>query len=195
MSDLIAVDIDGTLADIHRSLADKITRDYEVHLKKINAYPYGLEDISDWDFGPKIRKLGLKPKLCVDLLHDIWKEQWRYVPLMDLYVPETMSFLVKKYAAVDIVSSDERPDEIIKWLKLHSIKYRNFNKLNPEDKLKYDVLIEDNSALINKLNDSHLFLLKDRPYNRNVPQKDNVKRFNYFWEVPELLKSFDGKSL
>lgn len=188
MDKLILLDVDGTLADIHQPWLDRVNRDYRQQLVESGNYPYTFEDISDWDFGPKAKALGLGIKDCLGLVFSAWETGWSSVPLVDPSVPETVESLVATYGAVDVVTANKRPGEIQQWLSLYHIPCRDFLQGKEDVKLQYKILIEDDPTLPDKISPEQTLLLRDRPWNRDVKERANVIRFNYSWELPDLVE-------
>lgn len=188
MDKLILLDVDGTLADIHQPWLERVNRDYRQQLVESGNYPYTFEDISDWDFGPKAKALGLGIKDCLGLVFSAWEHNWSDVRPVDPDVAKTANLLVRKYGAVDIVTANEMEDEILQWLSLYNISCRHFLSGGSKVKLQYRILVEDDPTLPDKISPEQTLLLRDRPWNRDVKERDNVIRFHYFRELPDLVE-------
>ena len=175
----ILVDVDGTIADIHTIFSSKISSDFNT--------AFSVEDITDWNFGGKTRTLGIDVKTCIDIMHNLWRSDWESVPLMDSFVVDAMSSLKTEYK-VDIVTANESWESIKKWLLKNNVPHNNFLFHVNKHELDYDIFIEDNAQLHEKLRPSQILLLKDRPWNRSLKEKKNVIRFGSFDEVEGILK-------
>jgi len=174
----LGVDVDGTIADIHKPLIEKISDKYRIQLSK--------DDITDWNWGPLIRSLGLTGSDCVDMTDEIWATQWSMVPLTDEHVVAAFSELKAKYT-VDIVTSRMVESAVKKWLAQHEIRYDNFVLSKDKHELGYDFYVEDDPYLSAILPRGKVLFLYERPYNRNVPQGHNVIRFSSFADLPGLI--------
>lgn len=192
MDRLILLDVDGTLADTHEVWLKKINTDYHQELLDACEYPFTLEDISDWNFGPKSAAIGLDVKACDNITKVVWEESWDQIPLMDPYIPGVVEAILEKYVSVDVVTANDRTDEIEQWLAFQDISYRNFLLGRDDVKLQYQILIEDNPTLADKISDDQTLLLIDQPWNQDVVERENVIRFTYFWELPDLLETILG---
>ena len=180
----ILFDVDGTIADVHHLWAERLSATYERQLRERGAYPFTFEDISDWSFGPKAAMLGLSPQDCTDMIFQLWKERWREVPTVD----EGVSRAMQELAAFDIVTSDAQGQEIQQWLGEQRIPYRAFRQGGSSLKLTYDILVEDNPALAARIREGQHLLLRDRPWNRDIPDCAHVRRFHGSEELPDLIE-------
>jgi len=148
----ILVDVDGTIADIHTLFSSTISKDFNVN--------FSVEDIDCWGFGAKARNLGLDEKFCVNLVHELWKEKWEEVALIDTFVVNVLTEIKQKHT-VDIVTANESFESIRKWLSKNSVPHHSFIFHLNKHELDYDVFIEDNPDLHSKLKPHQTVLLKN----------------------------------
>jgi uncharacterized HAD superfamily protein len=174
----VGVDVDGTLANIHKPLIAKISDMYRIELS--------TNDITDWNWGPLIRRLGLTGSDCVDMTDEIWASQWSIIPLTDVDIVTALSS-IKEKCTVDIVTSRVVESAVKKWLAQHKIPYDNFVLSKDKHELDYDFYVEDDPYLAEILPPGRIVFLYNRPYNRNVPQGENVVRFSSFGQLPGLI--------
>ncbi len=180
------IDIDGTLADIHKLFAEKLSKEFNTS--------FSVEDITGWGFTGKAEILWLDTKYCVDLIHQLWTDNWKSVPLVDPLSIHILENLKSEYK-IDIVTATAVPEVLKSWGFNKKIPHDNFIVHENKHELDYDIYIEDNPNLYDKLKPSQLLLLHDRPWNRHVGNKTNVIRFNKFDEIVGILGSFNPKNI
>lgn len=194
MDKRILCDVDGTIADVHAIWLDIVNKRYHKQLDEKGLFPYLFDDISDWDFGPKAKGINLGVKDCIDLVHEVWEDYWRYVALTDVYIPATMQEISSSFGPVDIVTTDKCLDKIEKWLKQEHTLYDRLLHGKDEVKLTYKILIEDNPMLADRIRDDQVLFLRDRPYNRSVKEAHNVIRFHCSYELPDLIDNWISRN-
>lgn len=175
----IAVDVDGTLADIHKPLVEKIS--------DMNRIQLSTDDITDWNWGPIIRRLGLTSSDCVDMTDEIWTMQWRTIPLTDDHIVTALSS-IQANCILDIVTSRMVENSVKQWLAHYKIPYDEFVLSKDKQELDYDLYVEDDPYLSEILPPGKTLFLYNRPYNRNVPQGVNTVKFSSFDELPGLIR-------
>ena len=105
--------------------------------------------------------------------------------------------MLEKYE-IDILTA--RQDSLIemkKWLKTYRIHYKKFRKTNHYREGKIGILIQDgyyaivddNPLLAEDMNSETgiILLLYDRPWNRYIKERKNVKRVKSFSDVLHYL--------
>lgn len=172
----ITIDVDGTIADIHRMWAKKVSELYKTD--------FTLEDITDWNWGEKARSLGLTFDDCLNLYKRIWLDEWQSIPLTDPFVINTLNFLINEYD-VDIVSAELIEEKIKSWLDYNSIPYKKVIFTDKKSELSYDVFIDDNPELTKKLQSNRL-IIYNRPWNINVNGFERILKFS---EAPEAIEN------
>lgn len=181
----ILVDVDGTIADIHALFTKRVSDEFNTD--------FSVEDIKGWGFEGKAAELGLSTRACIDLLHKLWVDNWESVALLDASVGAVFNTLKQKYK-IDIVTASAVPEIINKWIIKNNIPHDSFIAHGSKHELDYDFYIEDNPNLHDKLKPGQMLMLYDRPWNRKVPEKKNVVRFNKFNQVINILEASE-KSL
>ncbi len=181
MGQKILVDVDGTIADIHSIFCDHISAKFGTQ--------FSVEDITGWGFEGKARELGLDTKSCIDLVHNLWLENWENVQFTDSSVKSVLAELKQDYT-VDIVTATAVPEVLNKWILKNTVPHNNFIIHSNKHELDYDIYIEDNPNLHQSLDGNKILLLKDRPWNRNV-KGSNVIRFSKFDEIVGILDQLE----
>lgn len=184
----IAVDVEGTLADIHKVFVDYVNIRFESKLKQLNCYPFISEDITRWDWGDKARSLGLSATDCVNLSGELWQTQSHLVPLTEDKLVRNLTELSKKYELHIVTARKIGAEQIKDWLADHRIPYKKFVYEMQKELLDYPIYIDDDPTLSERVSNSHqVQLLYDRPWNANVGYKPNVFRVCDFGEAESLL--------
>jgi len=176
----IALDLEGTIADIHTTFSKKIIESYRVN--------FSVEDINAWNWGEKVKSLGLSIQDCLDIRKNIWLQELESIPFTDETVRETIYVLTKKYK-VDIVTAIEKEaeDSARNWLSHNSINHLNLVFHNDKEELDYDLFIDDKPSLASKLPYDKL-IVYDRPWNRYL----NSQRV---YQLEEVVKKIDEQEI
>ena len=181
MSLRFAIDVDGTLADIHTPFLNELNKRYGTHFK--------LEDITEWGWGKIREEIPNIVEVFRMLSDEIWEKfLWRIKPI-EKDVNETIRELRKK-GKVYIVTSRNTIEAVKTWLFYYEIEYDGFFYTKPSSLKKLihvDYLIDDNPELARELKDFTLFLY-DRPWNRKIKENEQVIRINSLKEVCRYLK-------
>jgi 5'(3')-deoxyribonucleotidase len=158
MKAVIAIDIDGVLADIHSIVIQKIFQ------KKL-----GLKTTptpTKWDFFDEI---GITRKEFWRTYIELWSKEYDVIPLIEPDAPTIIAELRKTFS-VAIVSS--RPKETwfgtVLWLRLRGIQYDGLRLLPPKtDKAseEYNIIVDDNPELAQRCKN---VIIYDRPWNRGI---------------------------
>lgn len=188
----IAVDFDGTLARTADFICELINfRTGSNHTyKEINSWDYwenigkGKDFWDAYDFMDKNGRLLIKP--------------------YDNYVFESLRKINSlKWNEFHIVTAnnEEAANQIYNWVDTYGFfnedDYLRFNvhcigrKTSAEKlELDYDLYIDDNPglALEAKNYPNKTILLANAPWNKHVPNTNNVFRFQSWKEIPELVK-------
>ena len=168
----IVVDVDGTIAEIHRVMV----LEYGLHPRtRITHYDFFFEHGSKQKFFRVYKK--------------VWNEKFSKVRLTDKRIPYVFNELKKRNHEIIIASNrgnglEDTVSSLHKWLKNHNIPHDYIIITNShEHKFNLgDVLIDDNPNLIG-VNDDKLIIF-DRHYNRTNKDVLRIKRFK------ELLDLF-----
>jgi len=155
---MIAIDIDGVLADIHSVVIQKIQK--KLGLKETPPTP------TKWDFFDEI---GITKKDFWRAYIELWSQEYQLIPLIEPDAPTIVAELRKTFR-IAIVST--RPKETwsgtVAWLKLRGIQYDELRLLPPKtDKatLEYSIIVDDNPELAQRCKN---VIIYDRPWNRTV---------------------------
>lgn len=168
----IAVDLDGTLADIHSVFLEE--------LEKQDGINYNFDQVESYYFE--------KAPFSVEKFHKIARKNWknREIPVTDSSLPEDLNKLFDNHR-VDIVTArgDVNTKILRNWLEKKDIKFNNFVVDQEKTDLGYDVLIDDSPRYIGN---GMKILLYDRPYNRNVKTGKNSLRVKSFSEIRRYIE-------
>lgn len=163
----IALDLDGTLADIHSVFLDE--------LEKREGIKYSFEDLETYYFE--------KAPFSVQRFHEIARYNWRNrkIPLTEPSIPEKLEKLARENR-IDIVTArnDVKPEILENWLKSKDITYDSFVIDREKTHLDYDLLIDDSPTY---LGEGMKMLLYSRPYNRRVTPSGKDRRVKNFGQV------------
>jgi 5'(3')-deoxyribonucleotidase len=168
----IAIDVDGTLADIHTVLINIINATSE--------RKFTVNDITNWSF----EKTGLpiNDKQFLELHRLMWTTKWR--DIMPL-VSEGLLLELSKYYNIAIVTN--RPEEtvgpLVEWLGANfpNITYKLVANIVAHDKSEqsFSIYIDDSPSLAKKLalrNGGKVQYMRDAPWNRDAPQSPSLIR-------------------
>ncbi len=177
----IALDLDGTLADIIGLWLE------EYNIK--NNIKVSYEYITKWDFW---LNLGYTPTRFFKELSECWKS-WHKVKPIESNISLVVNNL-HRFGNVDIVTArdPESSEYAREWLKYHNIKYDNFILVaRGSDKayLEYDIFIDDspiNARKIASLNKR--ILLYDQPWNRDISNSSNIIRIKRLLDALDLIR-------
>ncbi|MFB6076213.1 MAG: hypothetical protein ABEK17_03660 [Candidatus Aenigmatarchaeota archaeon] len=155
----IALDIEGTIADIHTPYLEKFNEKY--------GTSYKPEDILGWGFE------GIKPDVdteeFIEETRRIWMNKKQKIkPIeksFDMYVKQ-----IKNNHTIDIVTERLDCDEkLLDWLDLHNLKkgkdYENLVVSDDKSQLKdsYDLYVDDNPTI-----NANNVIIFDQSYNRKI---------------------------
>jgi len=178
---MIAIDIDGVLADIHSVVIQKIQK--KLGLKETPPTP------TKWDFFDEI---GITKKDFWRAYIELWSQEYQLIPLIEPDAPTIVAELRRRYE-VHIMSS--RPKETFagtaSWLRLRGIEYDKLLLLPPlADKTEYIeeylFLVDDNPNFASR---SNKVILYDRPWNRHIEAKRRIRSLR---ELLEIVEPFDA---
>lgn len=176
----IALDLDGTLADIIGLWLNEYN--------KKNRERLNYHDITKWDFW---MRLGYTPSRFFTELSNCWK-RWKYIKPLE----EKVNYAVEqlhKFGKVDIVTARDPKSSIYakEWLKHYNIKYDEFVLVaRGSDKayLDYDIFIDDspiNAKTIAALNKT--VLLYNQPWNRDIKENNSIIRIKRLINALDLI--------
>ena len=176
----IALDLDGTLADIIGL--------WLAEYNKRSRERLDYHSITKWDFWTR---LGYTPNRFFRELSNCWK-RWRNIKPIEDKVGDAVNAL-HKFGRVDIVTARDPESSIYAkaWLKHHNIKYDQFVLVaRGSDKayLNYDIFIDDSPVNAKKIsNFDKMVLLYDQPWNRDVREVNNIIRIKQLADALDLI--------
>ncbi len=170
----IALDLDGTLADIQTVFIREYNRQKGTSLK--------LEHFDTYHFE--------KAPFELEEFHQIARENWKSkdIPLTDSSLPSHLKEIAE-YHTLDIVTArdDIKKEKLIEWLKSKNVPFESFIVDKKKTRLDYDILIDDCPKY---LGDGMKVLLYHRCYNQNAELPDNSSRVRDFEQVKKhILRS------
>lgn len=181
MSNLkIALDLDGTLADI----IGLWLREY--NKKSENRLEY--DEIDRWDFWVR---LGYTSDQFFKELSECWNRWMHVKPLED-----NISFIVERLSRlgkVDIVTARDPENNISvkRWLEYHEIPYNDYILVArgiDKAELDYDLFIDDSPINAKQIsNYRKMVLLYSQPWNRDLEENMYVRRIKYLLDAIELI--------
>lgn len=187
----IALDIEGTIANIHTLFIESHNSNYGAN--------FSIEDITNWDVGST--RLGVTSGDFLESVKKLWYENWENIQPTEKDLDKKLELLFNLHK-LDIVTNcvtlddaDKRllgKDNLLKWLKKYNIPYHNFVPLgmnNNKADLSYDYFIDDNPILAKEIESNGKFIfLYDRPWNKEIKESKYIKRVHGFSEIINFLK-------
>jgi len=176
----IALDVEGVLAvEIHsRAIA---------LLNKQKNTTYSIDDLEDWGF----ESLNATIPEVMALFDRVWMEQWKEMKCDG--DPKTINELCKVWKNVDIFTQRIGVDiPLNNWLTLHGLQNIPLVIRPPTHEktaLPYDIFIDDSPALAGEVirMDGRIQFLRERPWNRKVPEHERIIRVGNVNEAAILL--------
>ncbi|MBI4015909.1 MAG: hypothetical protein HY362_04290 [Candidatus Aenigmarchaeota archaeon] len=193
----LALDLDGTLADLHSVILPEVSAETG---KVITA-----NMITSWK--ALARYTGKS------------SEGWRYEQVWDKYKDrveviqpyerglDRLTERLGKVAEVDIVTAHEEGsrEPISEWLGLYGVKYRELVivplKSNKEELCRHGIFVDDSDSLARRIQEKQRVrrvtgdqerllecFLYDQPYNRGIENGNGVSRVRSLLEVVEILE-------
>ncbi len=184
----VAVDIDGTIADVHRVMLSEFNRK--------NGTDFSTYDIKDWGF----KSLGSSYAEMMPFYQDAWKNHHDQIPFVG---KASMILELSKYYTVHFLTSRSNDENSItggtekglsEWLTLHGIDSIPVVLCPPEvskTEFGYQIYIDDSPMFAKDIEKSRtsgegrILLLIDKPYNRDTRTGSNIVR------VPDVNFSID----
>ena len=179
----VAVDIDGTLADVIPMWVKVYNEEYNKNLdyKSVNKWAF-------WD------DLGISISEFFRIFSKAWS-RWEEIKPTEEDVSQTMDTL-SQLCSLDIVTGRTRDTlgYVKNWLKKHQIPYDSFVAVSMWERkirLPYEFYIDDSPDLarLAALN-RKIVLVYSQPWNRHVEEGPWVKRINNLSEAIEILKQW-----
>jgi 5'(3')-deoxyribonucleotidase len=184
----IALDLEGTIANIHAPFVDVYNKQYGTCLT--------VDNITGWAF--KGTKFESDVSYFFDVVRKLWIETPEKIPpteenlgqkLRELSIANTIDIVTSAVAC----DTHEGMQGIFRWCNKQSVSYRNFVNL-PEGKnkmdLNYNIYIDDSPKLAQCAKEYGKFVfLYDRPWNQNIKNSLFVKRVASLSDIKRYLKN------
>ncbi len=189
----IAVDYDGCLAKTMDFVCDLI------NFKTGGTHNY--KDIKTWTHWEDIG-LGKEFWDCYDFLD---KKGRLLIKPYDGYVFSALNKIESDNGKLNVVTANNEVaiNDITSWINYYGeydgdMKWLNFEvncigRKTAAEKLEldYDIYIDDNPHLAEAAQDflNKRILLANAPWNKHIPNSENVRRFESWDEIPKLIES------
>jgi 5'(3')-deoxyribonucleotidase len=178
----IAVDLEGTLADIH-------TPWIKLH-NAGHGTNYTLKDMTGWDFF-----FGSSTEDFFRDVKNLWLYSWREIPPTEKNIGEKLSVLSDAHI-IEIVTKSvaaaapKGTECIIAWQHAHKIPYHSvFLEHGSKFELNYDLYVDDSPKFAEQAKIYRKkVLLYDRPWNQSVKDNAYVKRIYSLSEISDHLE-------
>lgn len=171
----IAIDIEGTVADVHEAFLQWFNTKYDTN--------FTIKDIDNWNIAKT--KLGITTSEFIESLRKLWKQQCT-MTLTDSNIPKIIDRLIDSGHRIYFVTAHyEVAPQIIDWINKNRLKHSGFMAVkNTEVKkiLSFDLFIDDCPLLVESL--GHRLFLYNRPYNTNTKA---INRFTDFSELTNRI--------
>ncbi|MEM4248479.1 MAG: hypothetical protein QXH80_04350 [Candidatus Nanoarchaeia archaeon] len=198
MKPKLALDIEGTTIDLHTAVAEYINETYRDALIRLEIYPLLVEDMTEWGWGGKMKKLGLTNKEISELCDKLWCEKSFAMPPTEKDLPGKIAKLTEMYE-VDIVTGRNELENIRALLNKYGIlSYERMISEKQKERLGYFVYVDDDPTLCDRISSNQVQLLYRRPWNRCVKPRPNIIPVENFDDVLceaknllNMLKSFE----
>ena len=182
----IGVDIDGVILDLGSKVCEIFNSLYDT--------TYTKNDVKQWEF---FRDWEVPESIIYEIFEKAY-QQSSTIALIDDDAPHVLEKLYKLHD-LDLETARNKKFEShlvdrLDFLKIRKgVQYGNLIHVEPKPydakvELNYEILIDDNPNLMNSfiiLPEKRL-LLFEQPWNKNLEEKDNIKRV-YNWKQIERL--------
>ncbi len=162
----ISLDWDGTLTK-------NMDKWLEVYNKKNHTHKI-LSDMNRWCF---YEDWGLSYKEFIGIMEQVWK-QWQLLPPQEWDEGNILNRLKQKNQ-IDVVTGveDEYLYAVRSWCFMHNIPHDNLYHETDKSKLNYDIFIDDNPELAQKLlGTKKIMFMPSRPWNMRFVASQNIVR-------------------
>lgn len=183
----ISLDLDNTLAQ---------TMESTVHLYNQRfSTSYTIDDVTDWNWWNVFFPISSQHN-AKNTGYRLMDEAWLIGGIEPIPKFERVLELVGDDDLIDIVTGRETTPVpvLLDWLKRHRIPYDNFIVSTDKEDLDYDVYIDDDPRLAEKIKDRRgkVLILFDQPWNRHISSSRNVVRVFSWDDVVQQVKFLKG---
>lgn len=163
-----AVDLEGTLADVHHKFVDDYNETF--------GTDYTVNDIDVWDFCETPFDL----ETYLTHTERVWEDEWYNIPPTDYLNADFLNQMQARGDTIHIVTAREGVEEQMQdWLDMEMIPHDEFRVERDKHELGgYDRWVDDRPGLFRNL-DEEEGIIYDRPYNQNV----EGRRIGHFGEL------------
>ena len=178
---LVAVDIDGTLADVMPMWVKVYNEEYNRNLD--------YRSVNKWAFWGD---LGISTSEFFRIFSKAWS-RWEDIRPMEDNIAQTMNTL-SQLCTLDIVTGRTRDTlgYVKNWLKKHQIPYNRFIAVSVwarKIRLPYEFYIDDSPDLARLAAPNRkIVLVYNQPWNMHIKEGPWVKRINNLSEAVEIIK-------
>lgn len=177
----VAVDVDGTLADVMPMWVEVYNEEYSRNLD--------YRSINKWAF---FNDLGISTREFFRIFSKAWA-RWEEIKPTEENIAESMKTLYQ-LSSLDIVTGRSRDTlrYVKNWLEKHQLSYNRFVAVSAWQHkiyLPYEFYIDDSPDLARLASRSKkMVLLYNQPWNVGIKEGAWVKRINNLGEAIEILK-------
>jgi len=178
----VAVDVDGTLADVMPMWVKVFNEEYSRNLD--------YRSINKWTFWSD---LGISTREFFKIFSKAWS-RWEEIKPIEENVAVSMKML-QQICSLDVVTGRTKDTlkYVKKWLEKHQITYDRFIAVSSWQQkiyLAYDFYIDDSPDLARlAARKRKMVLLYNQPWNKEVKEGVWVKRINNLSAAIEILKT------
>lgn len=199
MSLKVALDLDGVLANLHSVLLP--------HFSAKVGTPLLTSMITQWNW---IGKYAGNDALNEDYFHVWEKFPVEAIEPYERNITFTTSYLKAIAKDVDVVTAHDENSEkpILKWLEINGLVYNELVLVGDSRKLNgmsrsvnatssadrklsrtktYDIFIDDNPSLAEKIPKGKTLLLYDQPWNRAVKGTESIIRISSLMDAASMI--------
>ena len=176
----VAVDVDGTLADVMPMWVKVYNEEYSKNLD--------CRSINKWAFW---NDLGISTREFFRIFSEAWS-RWEEIKPTEENIAESMKIL-HQICSLDVVTGRTKDTlrYVKKWLEKHQIQYNRFIAVSSWQHklyLPYEFYIDDSPDLARLApRRKKIVLLYDQPWNTEIKEGVWVKRINNLSEAIEIL--------
>ncbi len=187
MKDIVAIDLDGTLADSLSVLLQLAEKRYGIKLLKRDVKTYGLE--------------GYFPNVSSKDIDELFRKVWSHpekIMLEDKEIPQIIDNIRSKYKVMILTATRGTDLDAKKWLDANGIKYDEFKHVehsNMKSSIDVYLYVDDHpDVAMDVAKAGKIAILLRQPWNNDFDLKlynGNVIIANNWREIEDILMSMD----